>query len=333
MMNFIRSRSAKLLSAVASLSFGLTAILAAPLEQKSPPTPAADAAHPLLVWDVAASALDGLPRSFRATSDAVKTNAGQSLDVTGLADLRASGSAAFTEANLKLILARLPGPVTVFDLRQEDHLYVNGQPISWYATNNWANVGRAHDAILAGEAARLRTLTPGSVLQLADAGASKGAAATAARSLVVDRAATEREVVTAAGASYVRLTVSDHARPLDEEVDRFLLAVRALPAGGWVHFHCRAGKGRTTTFIALYDMLRNANRAFSRGHRQPPVAAPGRLQPAGVGRTKRLEGGFGRGSRRLCARLFRLRAGQSRGPAAVMDGVAESPKRLIMYSS
>ncbi len=261
MMNFMRSRSAKLLSTVAALSFGLTAIFAAPLEQKSPPTPAADAAHPLLVWDVAASALDGLPRSFRATSDAVKTNAGQLLDVTGLADLRASGSAAFTEANLKLILARLPGPVTVFDLRQEDHLYVNGQPISWYASNNWANVGRAHDAILAGEAARLRTLTPGSVLQLADAGASKGAAATAARSLVVDRAATEREVVTAAGASYVRIAVSDHARPLDEEVDRFLLAVRALPAGGWVHFHCRAGKGRTTTFIAVYDMLRNANRA------------------------------------------------------------------------
>jgi protein-tyrosine phosphatase len=43
-------------------------------------------------------------------------------------------------------------------------------------------------------------------------------------------------------------------------VDRFILAVRALPADGWVHFHCRAGKGRTTTFITLYDMLRNAGR-------------------------------------------------------------------------
>ena len=36
--------------------------------------------------------------------------------------------------------------------------------------------------------------------------------------------------------------------------------MRALPAGGWVHFHCEAGKGRTTTFLALYDILRNARR-------------------------------------------------------------------------
>ena len=31
-----------------------------------------------------------------------------------------------------------------------------------------------------------------------------------------------------------------------------------MPADGWAHFHCRAGKGRTTTFLALYDMLHNA---------------------------------------------------------------------------
>ena len=31
-----------------------------------------------------------------------------------------------------------------------------------------------------------------------------------------------------------------------------------MPADGWAHFHCRAGKGRTTTFMVLYDMLRNA---------------------------------------------------------------------------
>jgi Inositol hexakisphosphate len=59
----------------------------------------------------------------------------------------------------------------------------------------------------------------------------------------------------------VRLTVTDHARPLDEEVDRFILAVRALPQNAWAHFHCEAGRGRTTTFMVLYDMLRNAARA------------------------------------------------------------------------
>ncbi|PYL37357.1 MAG: hypothetical protein DMF34_10710 [Verrucomicrobia bacterium] len=43
-------------------------------------------------------------------------------------------------------------------------------------------------------------------------------------------------------------------------MDRFILAVRALPENAWAHFHCEAGRGRTTTFMVLYDMLRNATR-------------------------------------------------------------------------
>ena len=157
----MRARSAKVSLALAGLSLGLAALLAAPPEPKNSPTPPADAAHPLLVWDVAEGALDGLPRNFRATSETVTANGGRTPDATGLAELRASASAAFSEANLRALLARLPGPVTVFDLRQEDHVYVNGQPISWYATNNWANVGRSHDAIMKSESARAAALVPG----------------------------------------------------------------------------------------------------------------------------------------------------------------------------
>ena len=78
--------------------------------------------------------------------------------------------------------------------------------------------------------------------------------------VTVERANIERDVVQPAGASYVRITITDHTRPLDDEVDRFILAVSALPENAWAHFHCEAGLGRTTTFMALYDMLRNASR-------------------------------------------------------------------------
>jgi hypothetical protein len=245
----------------ASFVLFLLPLAAAALEQKAPPVPPADAAAPILVWDVDPALRHGLPRNFRTTLDPLQAAPASRPDATGLQDLRASGSAEFTAASYQQMLARLHGPLTVFDLRQEDHVFVNGEPVSWYATNNWANVGKAHDAIIREEAGRVASLPAGTRVELNDDKAKKGAgAATPPEAVTVAACSTEGDFVTATGAAYVRLTVSDHTRPADTEVDRFILAVRQLPADGWVHFHCRAGKGRTTTFLALYDMLRNASR-------------------------------------------------------------------------
>ncbi len=188
------------------------ASFSATLVQNNPPTRAADADSPVLIWDV---------------------------------DVK---------------LAR--GPATVFDLRQETHIFVNGLPVSWFATNDWANVGRTYNEIQADEAARVKSLKPGSKIVVHPGAAIKkpGVTSSAPENVTVEHASTERDIVAANNAAYVRLTVTDHARPLDEEVDRFILAVRTLPENGWAHFHCEAGRGRTTTFLVLYDMLRNANR-------------------------------------------------------------------------
>src|SRR5438876_9445220 len=247
--------------ALALLFFPTVALLAA-LVQKNPPVRPADANSPVLIWDVDPNLEKSLPRNFRTTDDGLKASKGQMPANTGLADLRASGSGEFTADSLKLLLARTRGAVTVFDLRQETHIFVNGLPVSWFATNDWANIGRSQGAIEADERARVESLKLGSKIVVRPGAAVKKPGVTPATSqnVTVGPASTEREFVKPNHAAYVRVTVTDHCRPLDNEVDGFILAVRALPENGWAHFHCEAGRGRTTTFMVLYDMLRNAAR-------------------------------------------------------------------------
>ena len=238
--------------------FPLTALAA--LEQKSPPTPAADA--PALVWDLDSSITKGF-RNFRTSNDPLVPNAAGVLpSAAGLALLHESGSSEFSVAGLKGMMAKFSGSVYVFDLRQEDHGFVNGLPVSWYATNNWANVGKSHELVVKEEAAKFDAMPSGCKVDITTDKVKKGdtsGAAQAPKPETVQAAQTERNVVESLGASYVRLTVTDHCRPTDTEVDTFITEVRKLPENAWVHFHCRAGRGRTTTFMALYDMLRNAS--------------------------------------------------------------------------
>lgn len=238
------------------------ALFSATLVQKNPPVRPADADSPVLIWDIDLKLANALPRNFRTTDDPLKGSKGQPPANTGLADLHASGSGEFTADSLKLLLARTRGPVTVFDLRQETHIFVNGLPVSWFATRDWANVDRSQDAIEADESARVESLKPGSKIVVRPGAAVKkpGVTPITPHNVTVEHASTEREFVKPNHAAYVRVTVTDHCRPLDNEVDGFILAVRALPENGWAHFHCEAGLGRTTTFMVLYDTLRNATR-------------------------------------------------------------------------
>jgi hypothetical protein len=55
---------------------------------------------------------------------------------------------------------------------------------------------------------------------------------------------------------YVRIPVTDHCAPSDVALAAFReLASSSEPKSSWLHFHCHGGDGRTTTFLALYDMV------------------------------------------------------------------------------
>src|ERR1700719_1615490 len=262
-----RMKAITIMSSLISLRFAFSCVLwplsllASDLPQENQPVRSPD--KPVLIWDIDLKLANAPPRNWRTTDDPIAPGTSEAFSaILGLRDLRASGSGEFTAEGLKLLLARTRGPVTVFDLRQETHIFVNNLPVSWYASRDWANVGRSQSAIEADEVSRVQSLKPGSEIAIRPGEVVKKGNANSPepQRVKVKSASTERDVVGGAGASYVRITVTDHARPLDDEVDRFVLAVRALPENAWAHFHCEAGRGRTTTFMVLYDMLRNATR-------------------------------------------------------------------------
>jgi hypothetical protein len=116
-------------------------LLTAALAQNNQPPRSAD--PPVLIWDIDLKLANDGPRNFRTTNDRLNESKGEATAITGLNNLRASGSGEFSLEGLKAVLARTQGPVTVFDLRQETHLFVNDLPASWYASHDWANVGRS----------------------------------------------------------------------------------------------------------------------------------------------------------------------------------------------
>ena len=69
----------------------------------------------------------------------------------------------------------------------------------------------------------------------------------------------EQELTARYGLGYKRFPVTDHRRPKDEVVQAYIDMIKELPDDTWLHIHCLAGRGRTTSFLAMLDMMRNAN--------------------------------------------------------------------------
>lgn len=236
----------------------LVAPSAAAYAMTEPPLPP-DAAAPLLVLDTPFG--DGSYRHFRDGQALAAAASAKGIDVTGLADLRISGSAQFSSPAWAILRrGQLSGTVLDVDLRQESHGFLNGAAVTWAAEDDWSNVAMGHNQAIAVENDRLATLGRQKAVSPPTADAFKQTGADKGPIVEVRDVTSEQQVVLASGADYLRLTVTDHLRPRDQEVDRFRAALAARPTDGRVHVHCRGGDGRTTTFMALFDMLANADK-------------------------------------------------------------------------
>ena len=71
-----------------------------------------------------------------------------------------SGSKQFSENGLTLMKESIDTnlPITIVDLRQESHGFVNGLPISWANSKNDANKGLTKAEVLADESNKLKSI-------------------------------------------------------------------------------------------------------------------------------------------------------------------------------
>ncbi|MVT37034.1 phosphatase [Paracidovorax citrulli] len=215
-----------------------------------------------LVYDTEPPHPAGTMAFFRHSTQASELPPG--IDTRGLESLQLSGSERITSVEQVRAIRQACGdaPLVVVDLRQESHAVADGHSLTWRGPMDWGNVGLGTAAATAREAEQLEELRRQGNAVATHADHVKGKSdEPALRRLDTTLARSEQEIVEAAGADYRRIAVTDHLRPSRGEVDQFIDLVRGLPDGAGLHVHCNGGRGRTTTFMVLYDMPRNAREA------------------------------------------------------------------------
>lgn len=215
---------------------------------------------PLLVLD--AENVSVLPEHYRTTSDSLPKN--NPINWDSLSSLHIMGSAEFSALGLEKVLQRFPTQhITVVDLRQESHGFLNGNAISWYGPGNAANAGKKPEEIEKDQANRLHKLnklTHAIVYKILSKTPEEAIDKVEPMDFTIRQVISEKALVKRYHLNYTRFYVADFHAPSENEVNRFIQFVKKLPATEWVYFHCRAGVGRTTTFMVMYDMMRNAKR-------------------------------------------------------------------------
>ena len=208
------------------------------------------------------------------TSPTLPTHFRSMANLSGISGTAASGSAEFSGSQFQAMIDQkaVTLPMTVVDLRQEPHGFLSlKQPLNgdteiavgWFAERDWLNVDKGLPSVLLDEDNRLKQAAGSTTLTVYEVTkkTSEDGICTATPVAVQPAGSYMHEqklVEAVSNVSYLRLPTTDHCRPRDSEVDQFVAFEAALSSNMWLHFHCRAGDGRTTTFMAMHDIMHNA---------------------------------------------------------------------------
>lgn len=182
-------------------------------------------------------------------------------------DLNAIASAQFSENELQEIRKKYPGEkILIVDLRREPHGMINGEAVSWREKFNKSesNSGKKNSEIIADEKLRLNAAKKNSeilVNRVVAKDKQNGWFKEVQPQIVAaQEVSTEEDLAKKYGFKYRRIAVQDHAKPEPERLDEMVNLIKNLPADEKIYVHCAAGQGRTTTFLALYDIIKNGDK-------------------------------------------------------------------------
>ncbi len=190
-----------------------------------------------------------MPRNFRKSNDAINTKLYKNINTKGLKNLNISGSAQFSGFSLPKVIKAIDHPnIISVDLRQESHGFINGLPVSWIGIKNNANEGLSREEVIQITTERLNSIVIGVPIAFFNHPDIR-----VVPKVVMD----EKQLTSKNNVGYEFIPVTDGKIPTVEMVDFFINFVKNQPKDSWLHFHCKEGIGRTTTFMILYDMMKN----------------------------------------------------------------------------
>ncbi|MPQ44645.1 fused DSP-PTPase phosphatase/NAD kinase-like protein [Clostridium tarantellae] len=170
--------------------------------------------------------------------------------------LNMSGSAQFTPSQLLHIKDKINSTnLYVVDLRQESHGFINNKAINFYTKNKKKhgviNKDLSSEQTLSAEKKLLETIKPNSDLTIYKKSGKVDEV------LKVETVLSEQELTKKHNIKYKRLAIRDGHTPELATIDEFVEFIKTLPKDAHLHFHCKHGKGRTTSFMALFQMMNN----------------------------------------------------------------------------
>lgn len=190
----------------------------------------------LIVLDSASNS--GLPDRFR--------------DIT---NLNISGSSQFTKSQINNLKEAINKPnICIMDLRQESHGMLNDFAISFFSPYTDLNNGLTTEEVIKKENSQLSSIKIGSDVDIYHK------TGRLFKEVTAEFVSNEDSIVTNDTMQYKRYAVKDNGSPTPIIVDNFVEFIKNKPTDLHIHFHCDAGEGRTTLFMAMYQtMLNNTN--------------------------------------------------------------------------